>query len=184
MLSSGQEPIYSTVRRIGGIGGKQSVSYRPNISVIYLFQGEGKPEEVVRQAVWKTGQEKPTDTANPRRLHQDLADKPGLLTEDSVLKTLASRYHRCQFWVTVSKLPIGSRIQHSISDPHWAGAVESPPPWTPSRHPSSLSPRDIPCVHLPRHWQPADPAGDGRNDKWQVFHHESASLLSCWSWQE
>ena len=57
MLSSGQEPIYSTVRRIGGIGGKQSVSYRPNISVIYLFQGEGKPEEVVRQAVWKTGQE-------------------------------------------------------------------------------------------------------------------------------
>ena len=99
MLSSGQEPIYSTVRRIGGIGGKHSVSYRPNISVIYLFQGEGKPEEVVRQAVWKTGQEEPTDTTNPRRLHQDLADKPGLLTEDSVLKTLASRYQRCQYWV-------------------------------------------------------------------------------------
>ena len=110
MLSSSQEPIYSTVRRIGGIGGKHSVSYRPNISVIYLFQGEGKPEEVVRQAgglVWKTGQEELTDM-DPRRPHQDLADKPGLLTEDSVLKTLASRYHRCQFWVTVSKLPIGS----------------------------------------------------------------------------
>ena len=99
MLSS--EPIYSTVRR--GMGGKQSVSYRPNISVIYLFQGGGK--EVVRQG--KTGQEEPTDR-DPRRLHQDLADKPGLLTEDSVLKTLASRYHSHQFWVTVSKLPIGS----------------------------------------------------------------------------
>ena len=109
LRSSGQEPIYSTVRRIGGIGGKQSVSYRPNISVIYLFQGEGKPEEVVREAglVWKTGQEELTDT-DPRRPHQDLADKPGLLTEDSILKTLASRYRRCQYWVTVSKLPIWS----------------------------------------------------------------------------
>ena len=180
-----QEPIYSTVRRIGGRGGKHSVSYRhPNISVLYLFQGEGRPGEVVREAglVWKTGQEELTDT-DPRRPHQDLADKPGLLTEDSVLKTLASRYQRCQYWVTVSRLPIMPHIS-TISDPHWARAVECPPPWPPSCHVSTLSTRDIPRVHMPRYWQPADPACDGRNDKWQVFHHEPASLLSCWSWQE
>ena len=197
-MFSGQEPIYSTVRRIGGRGGKHSVSYRhPNISVLYLFQGEGRPREA--GLVWKTGktgQEEPTDT-NPRRphqdlaektglltedSHQDLADKPGLLTEDSVLKTLASRYQSCQYWVTVSRLPIMAHI--SISDAHWAGAFESPPPWPASRHVSTLSTRDIPRVHMPFYWQPADPTGDGWNDKWQVFHHKPASLLSCWSWQK
>ena len=101
MFKTGQEPIYSTVRRIGGRE-KQSISFRPNISVLYLFQGEGKPEEDGREAlVWKTGQDELTDK-DPRRPHQDLADKPGLLTEDSVLKTLASRYHLCQYWVAVS----------------------------------------------------------------------------------
>ena len=182
MFKTGQEPIYSTVRRIGGRE-KQSISFRPNISVLYLFQGEGRAGEGGAQAlVWKTGQDELAVT-DPRRPHQDLADIAGLLTEDSILKTLAARYHRCQYWVTVSKLP-ETFFQRSISDQHRTRAIESPPPWTPGHHDPAFPSHNIPRVHVPRHRQLADPAGDRRIEKRQVFHHMSASLLSCWSGQK
>ena len=176
------EPIYSTVKRMKG-GGKQSISYRPNISVLYLFQGEGRAGDGGAQAlVWKTGQDELAVT-DPRRPHQDLADIAGLLTEDSILKTLAARYHRCQYWVTVSKL-LEPFFQHSISDPHRTRAIESPPPWTPAHYDPAFPSHNVPRVHVPRHRQLANPAGDRRIEKRQVFHHMSASLLSCWSGQE